>query len=344
MVLDDLCTTIDALELPVAGVAEHPERETVLEVRSAVTAAITDHGFLEDCLFRELALLRRGVLRRTLIPFVVLPRIGVGIALGYHPPGGRPGPHEHTAWTVTAVWRNALEMATFDREESYRRQELVPKNTFHARSGRVGFVYEPCIHEPRNPTTQWTLSLHVVSPRDGEPPAEDVDGSPPPGLGTRPRGDIDQITGHPYASVLAARQRQVFAGELLRAVASVPGPRAQQLRADLGEVASPRVRRFWTDASTDREVEQANRTLTRVDAALSIDCRETPDGTALYAHTASGPAQELVVNDVARAALLVAAREKTFAVDDLPGGLSTDERTSLADALEETGLFTRRQS
>jgi hypothetical protein len=58
---------------------------------------------------------------------------------------------------------------TFDRQESYRQNTLVPKNRFEAPAGKTGFIYEPCLHEPRN-VSGVVLSLHVISPRDGERP------------------------------------------------------------------------------------------------------------------------------------------------------------------------------
>ena len=344
MNLEGLCATIEALDLPAAGVAEHPDREVVLAARAAATEAVADDEFLIDCVGHELDLLVSHSPRRSLVPFYTLPGSGVGLAFGYHPPGGRPGAHEHTAWTITAVWRNALEMATFDRAESYKRQALVPKNIFQAEAGRVGFVYDPCIHEPRNPTSQWTLSLHIISPRDGERPEDDI-GPPPPGLGMRRRVNRSDER-HPYIAVMAARQQDVYARELLRAVADVPGDRADRLRERCLAMTTSPTRRQWAGEGSgvdDPERSAPTWTLTRTHADLELGCQPTADGTALYAVTPAGAVEELVVNDVAQAAIAMTVRETGFAVHDLPGNLSAEERRSLADALEESGLFRWRQ-
>ena len=133
-----------------------------------VADAVLDDEFLLDCMSRELELIERKVPRRESVPFFTTPDTGITFAFRYWAPGSNAGAHEHTAWTITAVCRNKLSVRTFDSESSYRNQALVPKNVFDAPAGRTGFIYEPCIHDPRNPTGRWSMSLHVTSPRDGE--------------------------------------------------------------------------------------------------------------------------------------------------------------------------------
>ena len=66
------------------------------------------------------------------------------------------------------------------------------------------------------------------------------------------------------------------------------------------------------------------------------------DGSVtLYAQTPAGASAEIVIDDVACAAIELAAREQSFEVRDLPGALSSEERRSIGEALERTGLFTR---
>jgi hypothetical protein len=86
------------------------------------------------------------------------PNVSRPNAFGYWLLGGTPGPRKHTAWTITAVCRNELEVIT--RQESYRRRKLVQKNRFEAPAGRVGYIHEPSIHQPRNISSEWSLSLH----------------------------------------------------------------------------------------------------------------------------------------------------------------------------------------
>src|SRR5436305_1657872 len=108
MTLDDLCGVFESLPFPDLGVDAHPERNAVLEARAAVGTAVADGEFLADCLSRELHRLEAGQFGAGLPPFFVLPGRGVQFSFGYWPPGGTPGPHEHTAWTITAVCWNEL--------------------------------------------------------------------------------------------------------------------------------------------------------------------------------------------------------------------------------------------
>lgn len=337
MKLHDLCEAFCTLDFPGIDEQAHPERSSVLEARAATTAAVQDDELLLDCIAHELAMLERHELRRSLVPFFAIPDLGIAFAFGYHPPGGRPGPHEHTAWTITAVCRNELEIRTYDREASYRRRELVPKKRFQAASGRVGFVYDPCIHEPRNPSTEWSLSLHVISPRDGERPAGET-APPPPGLNAGP-APSPEAAGHPYTRVQAARQRQVFVRELCRVVVSTDRPQARDL---LGRCLRLGPADLWRTAGGRGPADhERSWTLTRTDPDLVLDHHCADGAVTLYAQTPRGRSAEVVVDDVAREAIMLAAREQSFAVDDLPGGLSAEERRSIGEALERTGLFTR---
>lgn len=50
---------------------------------------------------------------------------------------------------------------------SHCRNAIAPKPRFDAPTGRVGFIYEPCIHNPRNPTNRWSLSRAAALSRIG---------------------------------------------------------------------------------------------------------------------------------------------------------------------------------
>src|SRR5262249_52087689 len=168
------------------GEQTHPDRALILAARSGVEAAVVDDEFLADCIALELKLIESNRPRRGLVPFLTMPDLGIRLAFGYWAPGNSAGAHEHTAWTITAVCRNELEVLTYNREESYRKRGLVPKNRFHATAGRVGFIFEPSIHAPRNISGEWSLSFHVTSPRDGEP-AGDYEQEALPSLNSRRR-------------------------------------------------------------------------------------------------------------------------------------------------------------
>jgi hypothetical protein len=343
MRLHDLCEVFDPLRFPGATAPEHPERDAVLAAREAVTTAVRDEEFLLDCVAHELASLEAQESRRGLKPFFTLPGTGIAFAFGYHPPGGRPGPHEHTAWTITAVCRNRLEILTFDRGESYRRRELVSKNRFQAESGRVGYSYEPCIHEPRNHSPQWSLSFHVVSPRDGERPHGDEQ-PPPPGL--RLRSQLPPVRQeHPYAYVQAARQRQAFVRELSRLITSPAEPRARDLLAKCYRLGPPKLRRLIDATGRERNgaaAAETSWTLVRAHAGLNLDYRCAGDAVTLYVETPDGSTKALTMHGAARAAIAMAATESSFDVCELPGNLSGEEQILVAEALEKSGLYKRR--
>lgn len=343
MKLDDVCEVFEAPRFPDLGAPEHPERDSVLAARSNITAAVVDDEFLADCISRELSRLEDNRLRRGLVPFFIVPGKGIHFAFGYWPPGGTPGPHEHTAWTITAVCRNQLDVLTYDREESYRRRELVPKNRFPAAAGRVGFIYEPCIHEPRNTTGEWSLSLHVISPRDGERPVGHEEPLPALSFTSEPSSAEDD---HPYARVIVAHYRRRFVHQLARILSSMDVPSAPHLLAQSLGLASSATRRLierTLPGSGCRDALKGPWLLARTHKDLVLSDRYVDDMVALDVETANGPVEELVISSEARDAIAFVAREPIFEVSALPGSLSEDEQTAIGEVLEETGLFTRVQ-
>jgi len=341
MKLDDLAATFHALGFPCNGEQEHPARNLVLAARSGVTAAVGDDEFLTDCISWELRLIEDNRMRRGLVPFYTVPGLGVRFAFGYWPPGGTPGPHEHTAWTITAVCRNELEVLTYDREESYRRQELVPKNRFQAPAGKVGFIYEPCIHAPRNTSRDWSLTLHVTSPRDGERLGDYEKPLPALNFRSRPTEVGDH---HPYTSVIAARQRQSCVHQLARILALMDVPQAPHLLAKCMGLASSATRRLidqMTQRSHPGDAPESHWLLAYTHKDLVLSHRHEGDMVALDVETSNGPLEEFVISDVACEAIAFVTRESIFDVRELPGNFSAEERAAIAEALEETGLFTR---
>ena len=343
MRLDDLCDGIRGLGFPTLGEREHPDRELVLEARTRVGEAVVDDGFLADCISRELDLIGTGRARWGLVPFFTLPDLGIRLAFGYWAPGDRAGPHEHTAWTISAVCRNELEVLTFNRVESYQQRRLVPKNHFPAPAGKVGYIAEPCIHEPRNTSTDWSLSLHVTSPRDGEP-VGDFDG-PLPGLRSR-RSLVPAGPAHPYASIAAARRRNRCVHQLARVLlamneAHAPGlvDRCRALGSPMTTNLVDRVRGEPAPARPSSEY-----VLVRTHRELALGTRRVDGMVALVAETPKGPVEDFFINDVAGEAMAFVAEEPVFAAAEMPGDLSEEEQTMVADALVDSGLFCRRRS
>jgi hypothetical protein len=89
------------------------------------------------------------------------------VRMYYWAPGETTPPHEHTAWTVTAVFHNSLEVTTYDYDVARRERRLATKNTFSAVAGRVGHIFEPCIHRPANRSDAYSTSIHVFHRLDG---------------------------------------------------------------------------------------------------------------------------------------------------------------------------------
>lgn len=340
MKLEQLCDVFKDLQFPVLGSPMNPGQDAVRSARQEVATAIVDDSFLADCFSHELRLIEQNRLRLGLMPFFIMPDLGIRFAFGYWSPGSTPGPHEHTAWTMTAVCRNELEVLTFDREESYKQRQLVPKNRFHASVGQVGFIYEPCIHEPMNTSIDWSLSLHISSPRDGErlPDYEE----PLPILATTetPLAEPD----HPYTSVMIARQRQRFIHQLSRILVSMNVPQASDLLSQCYRLAGSATR-IWLDQTVPRSVAgnlpNLPWILAKTHRELVLRSRPHDGMVALEVETSSGSIDEMMISDKASAAISFAVGEPLFDIRALPGDLSEEEKAAIAHVLEETGLFAR---
>lgn len=349
MKLDAYCERFDRTHFPDAREHELPERASVQEARAALADAVVDDEFLADCMARELVRLAEDRMNPGLAPFHTVDGLGIRMAFGYWPPGATAGPHEHTSWTITAVCRNELHVATFDRDASYRGRTLVPKHRFEATAGRTGFIYEPCIHEPWNPTADWSLSFHVLSPHDGEK-LGDYSECIPALVGEPLLPDLD----HPYARVLAVRGRHRYVGLLARILAPMEIPCAGELLGEcarLGSSATRRMigRRAADDRPTGGGMMTAGREavpwiLERTHPDLVLDCRSAVDLVALHAESPAGMVEELTIGNAARETIAAVAREPMFDVRSLPGNFSEEERAAIAQTLEDTGLFRRTKA
>lgn len=340
MRFDDVCGMFDRYAFPDETVRERPEKDTVLAARAAITAAVRDDEFLVDCLGYELSLLERPSRRRqNLMPFFTLPDSGVRFAFGYWPPGSNAGAHEHTDWTITGVCRNQLMVQTFDRDQSYRNQALVPKNLFDARAGEVGFIYEPCIHDPRNPTNTWSLSMHVSSPHDGQKSADQEQCLPLLDEFDSRRASF----GAPYDQVLENRRRQRKLRAIAQVVArvdSVPVTHLLERCVAQGSTITRRfIHGFGRSDLADGDSPEI-RTLVRSHEKLAIDYREADDSIAVGVETERGWVEEFTVSRVAREAIALCVGAPQFDVRELPGNLTDEERRAIAETLEEAGLFT----
>jgi hypothetical protein len=149
--------------------------------------------------------------------------------------------------------------------------------------------------------------------------------------------------GAPYDKVIATRYRQVK----LRAIAQFLGqidavPVAHLLERCVAQ-GSAATRRFihelgGSDITNDDS--PTARTLVRSHEKLALDYRETGDSVSLGVETERGWVEELTVSPVARDAIAFCVGAPQFDVQELPGSLTDEERAAIAEALEETGLFT----
>lgn len=335
MRFDAFLDKLDALNFPKGADAGHPDRPLVQSARALVEEALLDDEFLADCIDRELDLVASGTPRRGLVPFFTMPDLGIRLALGYWAPGHGAGAHEHTAWTVTAVCRNELEVLTYDRAESYRTRQLVPKNQFHATAGRVGFISEPCIHEPKNISSDWSLSFHMSSPLDGKPREENYEELPM--LRQRRQRRFAGSGDHPYARVIFARHRNRCLHLLAWIAARMNTAHSPLLVERCRFMGSTRTRNLLRQAPDA----VSGIRLTRTHPGLRLNLRDDGDMLALDAETPQGWMEEFAIGDAARPAMAFIAGVETFDAAAIPGGFSDEERMGLVEMLEETGLFRR---
>jgi hypothetical protein len=332
--LRELCQNFEGIGFPMLEEDVDPDRGAVLAARASVGEAVIDDEFIVDCIAHELERLGDDRSDRGLAPFFVLPRRGIRFAFGYWPPNSSAGAHEHTAWTITAVCRNKLEVVTYDRSATYQRRALVPKNQFKAEAGRTGFIYEPCIHDPRNTSDDWSLSLHVTSPKDGRP-------APPydePLSCLRTASGV-ALAGHPYARVDSVRLRRRFVHQLARILLTTDAPGAVDALGRCQRLGLPVTRRQIASRTGDAYVPQV---LVRVDDTLELHHRREGGMVVLGCENQRGVVDELLVDELAHEAVARAADHRELEIDMLPGRLTRDERRELGDALESTGLFRRK--
>lgn len=337
MKLADVCATLSELRFPHLGEDADPDRNAVLELRSRIAAAIADGELLVDCIAHELQFLARCWDRRGLARFFVAPEFGVNFSFGYWSPGEATPPHEHMAWSITAVCYNRLEVSTFDHAESYRRKDLVPMKRFDATVGEVGYLYGPAIHSPRNATDDWTVSLHVNSPRDGEPvvATERVSGLMAPLPRFRPDGPR-----HPYAWVINARIRKQEADLLARMLLVSDLPGAAELFAACASLASSTTRATLRAAAPDRFAATAPPDrFVRVHPELRLWLEREASSCVLLVDAPRGPIEVLRVDALASETLAAVVTSPSFDARELPGDLDDEERASVVDALEDLGLF-----
>jgi predicted metal-dependent enzyme (double-stranded beta helix superfamily) len=220
----DLISLLRARDLDDQGAhGRRPPRDHVREVQHALTAMLADEDFYLDCVELELAAVLRRTPERPAAPMFRMRDRAHHVRMFYWWPGKAAPPHEHTAWTVTAVFYNALEVTTFDFDVAYRERRLERKHVFAAEQGAAGHIFDRCIHFPANRGAKLAASIHIFNATD-EPRIEREVG-PIAGMGS-PTGRF--VRGPDETERLhAIKQRQMRA--LAQMVGQFRSERAQQI-------------------------------------------------------------------------------------------------------------------
>lgn len=299
--------------------------------RDLVRVAVTDPQVLCECAELELQLLRNKSDGANLVPFINMPSIRAGLAFGYWPPFGATGPHEHTAWTITAVIRNSLDVWVYDWAKSYDSETLVESRIVNAVSPEVGYICSPTIHDVRNSTSSWSLALHVLSDHDGQRPAN----YPKSIFG----GLSETLCDDPYCSVNSARMRRAKAvqmAEVLRASVANPATFGEWFEGFMTGATSARIGTLL-GLSKAPDVRLCRLRRIHPDLRLSVD--QVGPEFRLSAHSNLGTHPQIDVTADFAAPLFFVAEQLEFDVESLPGNLTVSERQAFARALENSCLF-----
>jgi len=181
MRLTDLTDLIRAHDLEEGSGWRRPPRDNVRAVQNALSAGLADEEFYLDCVELELDAIQRrrnGDLSSVLLR---IPERQMKIRMFYWRVGKVALPHEHTKWTVTAVFFNTLQVTTYDWDVARRERRLLQKNVFRAEQGQAGHIYDRCIHNPANVSDRPAASIHIFN--DSDMPLLEQEVGPIEGMG-----------------------------------------------------------------------------------------------------------------------------------------------------------------
>jgi hypothetical protein len=345
----DLVAKMHRLDIPPAGEADKPARESVQRVREWLAEGLAHAEFPLDCIELELAAMKERPARGDLEPFFVDPKRGTRFALAYWAPGREAGAHEHNDWTVTAVFHNALDVETYDWDAARSERKLKVKNVHHAEKGRVGYIYDPCIHNPRNPTKRWSMSIHVVSPNDGPKLEKEV--GPIDGLYTiAPAEHVDP--GDPLLRLLREKSHQLAYRVQAEVLVQSRSTRAEDLLRRIYERADSETKRVValelaardTSGATDwlREARShevgPDTDVVRAWPAIALSVARSDTCAELVSLRGNETRLLLRLNAWAADALVFVARAGEFRTSELPR-LAPRDQVALTRALVDLGLF-----
>jgi hypothetical protein len=315
------------LGLPHATEDSSPERGAIAEVSRLVQAGLAN-DLLVSCIGGAIGTLEGTAGLNGLNPFARVPELGIWLAFGYWPPNTMPGPHEHLAWTVTAVCHNSLSVTTYDRMRSLSLGTVVPKRTFRALPGEAGYIYEPAIHAPGNDTSRWSLSLHLVSPRD---------------VGERPQSPIaelrqDTCRTPPWEPIKRQQFRRKLA-VLAEVLLSTPGQCAEGLLHECAVRAPGSIQRKLAQARPSLVRYRAAQTMRRADASLELRLVQEDQECCFQVGRSGKYIKVLSVKGLPSYVAKFLEEHHVFELDSLSAHLDADERTRLSDVLVDSGIF-----
>jgi predicted metal-dependent enzyme (double-stranded beta helix superfamily) len=136
---------------------------SVRHVRDILANALADSEFSIDCAeasIKTIAASANSVWTNP--PLIENESQEYSVRLMYWPPKFSNSPHEHTFWTVTGVFSNALTFSTY-RRRSTDTPQLELEKEIRAVRGEVGYILPPCIHRVANESSLPSISFHIFS-------------------------------------------------------------------------------------------------------------------------------------------------------------------------------------
>ncbi|HEX3155858.1 MAG TPA: hypothetical protein VHV32_14620 [Candidatus Angelobacter sp.] len=138
------------------------EEALVRQVRQMLIDAIPDETFSLDCLEEAIDVIQPPLSGWVNPPIVNDEANAFSIRLIYWPPHFLNSAHEHTFWTVTGVFSNALTFRTYSNS-GQNDQGFQVDREIKAKRGEVGYILPPCIHTVANEGDTPSISIHVFS-------------------------------------------------------------------------------------------------------------------------------------------------------------------------------------
>jgi len=139
------------------------EEALVRRVRRMLIDAIHDETFSLDCIEEALDAIQPP-LSGWINPPIVNDEVNAfSVRLIYWPPHFLNSAHEHTFWTVTGVFSNALTFRTYFPNTGQNGEGFQVDREIKGKRGEVGFIMPPCIHTVGNEADTPSISIHVFS-------------------------------------------------------------------------------------------------------------------------------------------------------------------------------------